>query len=64
MLGTEPLSVLHRISYFSIKRTNPLGEGAEALRGHYGGLYRDFRKFFPELLVFSEIRARLDRNAP
>jgi len=23
------------------------------LSRHYGGLYRDFRKFFPELMAFS-----------
>jgi acyl carrier protein phosphodiesterase len=57
-------AVLHRISCFRVKRANRLGEGAEALSRHYGGLYGDFRKFFPELIAFSEIRARLDRNAP
>jgi acyl carrier protein phosphodiesterase len=55
-------AVLHRISCFRVKRANPLEEGAEALSRHYGGLYGDFRKFFPELLAFSEIRARLDNN--
>jgi acyl carrier protein phosphodiesterase len=49
-------AVLHRISCFRLKRANRLGEGAEALSRHYGGLYGDFRKFFPELLAFSEIR--------
>jgi acyl carrier protein phosphodiesterase len=52
-------AVLHRISCFRIKKANPLGEGAKALSRHYGGLHGDFRKFFPELLAFSEIRARL-----
>jgi acyl carrier protein phosphodiesterase len=55
-------AVLHRISCFRIKRANPLGEGAEALNRHYGGLYRDFKKFFPELLAFSAIRTRLNNN--
>jgi hypothetical protein len=27
------------------------------LSRHYGGLYGDFRKFFPELLAFSEVRS-------
>jgi len=31
-------------------------EGAEALSTHYEGLYRDFSKFFPELLAFSGSR--------
>jgi acyl carrier protein phosphodiesterase len=56
-------AVLHRIS-FSVKRANRLGEGLEALSRHYGGFYGGFRKFFPELLTFSEIRAHLNRNAP
>jgi acyl carrier protein phosphodiesterase len=43
-------AVLHRISRFRLKRANPLGEGAEALSRHYGGLYEDFRKFLPELI--------------
>jgi acyl carrier protein phosphodiesterase len=43
----------YRISCFRVKRANPLGEGAEALSRHYGGLYGDFMKFFPELLSFS-----------
>jgi acyl carrier protein phosphodiesterase len=50
-------AVLQRISCFRVKRANRLGEGVEALSKHYGGFYRDFRKFFPELLAFSEIRA-------
>ena len=45
--------VLHRISHFRLKRANPLGEGAEALSRHYGGLYGDFREFLPELIAFS-----------
>jgi acyl carrier protein phosphodiesterase len=49
-------AVLHRISRFRLKRANRLGEGAEALSRHYGGLYGDFREFFPELLAFSKIR--------
>jgi acyl carrier protein phosphodiesterase len=49
-------AVLHRISCFRLKRANRLWEGAEALSRHYGGLYGDFRKFFPELLAFAEIR--------
>jgi acyl carrier protein phosphodiesterase len=56
-------AVLHRISCFRVKRANPLGEGAKALSRHYGGLHEDFKKFFPELLAFSEIQARLNRNA-
>jgi hypothetical protein len=59
MPGTGPLSVLKKIFCFRVKRANRLGEGPEALSGHYGGLYEDFRKFFPELLAFSEIRAPL-----
>ncbi len=51
-------AVLHRISCFRLKRANCLGEGADALSRHYGGLYGDFMKFFPELLAFSEIRGR------
>jgi acyl carrier protein phosphodiesterase len=50
-------AVLHRISFFRLKRANRLEEGAEALSRHYGGLYGDFRKFFPELLAFSEVRS-------
>jgi hypothetical protein len=46
-------AVLHRISCFRVKRVNRLGEGAEALSRHYGGLYGDFRKFLPELIAFS-----------
>jgi acyl carrier protein phosphodiesterase len=46
-------AVLHRMSYFRVKKANRLGEGAEALSRHYEGLYGDFRKFFPELLAFS-----------
>ena len=57
-------AVLHRMSHFRVKRANHLGEGAEELSRHYGGLYGDFREFFPELLAFSEIRTSLDRNAP
>ena len=49
-------AVLHRISCFRLKRANRLGEGAEALTRHYGELYMDFRKFFPDLLAFSEVR--------
>jgi hypothetical protein len=30
------------------------------LSRHYGGFYGDFRKFFPELLAFSEIGAPLE----
>jgi hypothetical protein len=47
-----------------LKDVGRLGEGAEALSRHYGGLYEDFRKFFPELLAFSEIRGapRLKRS--
>jgi acyl carrier protein phosphodiesterase len=52
-------AVLNRISCFRVKRAKRLGEGAEALSRHYGGLYGDFRKFFPELLAFSEIRSHL-----
>jgi acyl carrier protein phosphodiesterase len=55
-------AVLHKISCFRVKRANRLGEGVEALSRHYGGLYGDFRKFFPELLAFSEIRAHLNNN--
>jgi acyl carrier protein phosphodiesterase len=50
-------AVLHRISCFRLKRANRLGEGAEALSRHYGELYGEFRKFFPELLAFSEVRS-------
>jgi acyl carrier protein phosphodiesterase len=46
-------AVLHRISRFRLKRANRLGEGAEALSMHYGGLHGDFRKFLPELIAFS-----------
>ena len=46
-------AVLHRMSRFRLKRANRLGEGAEALSRHYGGLYGDFRKFLPELIAFS-----------
>jgi len=49
-------AVLHRISRFRLKRANRLAEGAEALSRHYGVLYGDFKKFFPELIAFSEIR--------
>ncbi len=49
-------AVLQRISCVRVKRVNRLRKGAEALSRHYGGLYGDFRKFFPELLAFSEIR--------
>jgi len=55
--------VLRRISCFRLKRANRLGEGAEALSRHYGGLYGDFRKFFPELLAFSEGRSALPTNS-
>jgi len=55
-------AALHRIS-IRVKRANRLREGAKALSGHYGGFYGDFRKFFPELLAFSEIRARLGNSA-
>jgi acyl carrier protein phosphodiesterase len=47
-------AVLQRISRNRIRRTNRLGEGAEALSRNYGGLYGDFRKFLPELIAFSE----------
>jgi len=50
-------AVLQRMSRFRLKRANRLWEGAEALSRHYGGLYADFREFFPELIAFSEIRA-------
>jgi len=50
------VAVLHRISRFRLKRENRLGEGAEALSRHYGGLYGDFREFLPELIAFSQIR--------
>jgi acyl carrier protein phosphodiesterase len=56
-------TVLHRISCFRVKRANRLGEGAEALSRHYGGLYEDFLKFFPELLAFSEVRRMLSKNS-
>jgi acyl carrier protein phosphodiesterase len=46
-------AVLQRIS-LRLKRENRLGEGTEALSRNYGGLYDDFRKFIPELMVFSE----------
>jgi acyl carrier protein phosphodiesterase len=46
-------AVLHRMSHFRLKRVNRLGEGAEALSRHYGGIYGDFRKFLPELIAFS-----------
>ena len=49
-------AVLHRMSRFRLKRANRLWEGAEALSRHYGGLYGDFREFFPELLAFSKTR--------
>ncbi len=49
-------AVLHRMSCFRLKRANRLGEGAEALRRHYGKFYGDFQEFFPELLAFSEAR--------
>ncbi len=48
-------AVLQRIS-LRLKRANRLGEGAEALSRDYGGLYGDFRKFIPELIVFSRSR--------
>jgi len=50
-------AVLHRISCFRVKRANRLGEGAEALSRHYGGLYGDFSKFFPELIAFSRVKS-------
>jgi len=56
-------AVLHRMSCFRLKRANRLAEGAEALSRHYGGLYQDFRNFFPELLAFSEIRSTLPTNS-
>jgi len=56
-------AVLHRISCFRLKRANRLGEGAEALSRHYDGLYGDFRKFFPELLAFSEVRSAPPTNS-
>jgi len=46
-------AVLNRMSRFRLKKANRLGEGAEALSKHYGGLYGDFRKFLPELIAFS-----------
>jgi acyl carrier protein phosphodiesterase len=49
-------AVLDRISRLRIKRANRLGEGAEALSRNYEGLYDDFRKFIPELMVFSELK--------
>jgi acyl carrier protein phosphodiesterase len=49
-------AVLHRRSCFRLKGANRLWEATEALSRHYGELYGDFRKFFPELLAFSEIR--------
>ncbi len=48
-------AVLQRIS-LRLKRANRLGEGAEALSRNYGGLYGDFRKFIPELILFSRSR--------
>jgi hypothetical protein len=54
--------VLHRISRFRLKRANRLWEGAEALSRHYGGLYGDFREFFPELLAFSRSKVSLAIN--
>jgi acyl carrier protein phosphodiesterase len=56
-------AVLHRISHFRLKRANRLGEGAEALRNHYGELQGDFRKFFPELVAFSEVRRVPSKNS-
>ncbi len=56
-------AVLHRISCFRLKRANRLGEGAEALSRHYGELYEDFQKFFPELLAFSEDRSTPSTNS-
>jgi hypothetical protein len=38
---------------FQGKKSKPSWGGAEALSRHYGGLYGDFRRFFPELLAFS-----------
>ncbi len=49
-------AVLRRMARFRLKRANRLWEGAEALSRHYGGLYGDFREFFPELVAFSETR--------
>jgi len=49
-------ATLRRMSRFRLKRPNRLGEGAKVLNRHYGGLYEDFRKFFPELVAFTEIR--------
>ncbi len=46
-------AVLRRMSCYRIKRANRLGEGGEELGRHHGGLYADFREFFPELLRFS-----------
>jgi acyl carrier protein phosphodiesterase len=56
-------AVLRRMSCFRLKRANRLGKGAEALSIHYGGLYGDFRKFFPELLAFSELRNATPKNS-
>ena len=62
--GIEGIAaVLHRISYFRLKRANRLEEGAEALKRHYGELYRDFRRFFPELFAFSEVRSAPPTNS-
>ncbi len=46
-------AVLGRMS-LRLKKANRLGEGAEELSRHYGELYRDFQKFLPELIAFSE----------
>ncbi len=45
-------AVLQRMS-LRLKRSNRLGEGAEALRKNYGELHGDFRNFLPELIAFS-----------
>ena len=57
-------AILHRISRHRIKRANRLGEGAEALSRHYGGLYEDFQKFLPELIEFSEIKGDSGDRGP
>ena len=54
-------AVLQRIS-LRLKRPNPLAEGAEALRRHYGEFYGDFRKFLSELIAFSESKAIVTIN--
>ena len=63
MEGVSNRLIFHLCDIFNFPKvihSNSVAEGAEAMSRHYGSLYRDFRKFFPEPLAFSEIRAGLD----